>query len=203
MCTWFVSYTNLSDSMVSWHPFRNRQISDDTIEKLRGIFLSLDEDNSGTLSAPVAAGFRKWIQASFWAFLLDPVRTIQGGQLGNAQENGGKESRTGWMELGGACRISWRLCGFWVASGIYRDPHLGSCCLQRASPKTCPWPNLELGPTPLNGPILRRARLGVHEAFMGFLFWGIRCLSRVTRSWGFGLLAWGFAPLFGMGSHFA
>ncbi|CAJ1432886.1 unnamed protein product [Effrenium voratum] len=27
-----------------------RQISDDTIEKLRGIFLSLDEDNSGTLS---------------------------------------------------------------------------------------------------------------------------------------------------------
>ncbi|CAJ1406543.1 unnamed protein product [Effrenium voratum] len=127
-----------------------RQISDDTIEKLRGIFLSLDEDNSGTLSAPVAAGFRKWIQASFWAFLLDPVRTIQGGQLGNAQEFG-KESRNGWMELGGACRISWRLYGFWVASGIYRDPHLGSCCLQRASPKTCPWPNLELGPTPLNG----------------------------------------------------
>ena len=32
------------------------EISDDTIEKLREIFLSLDDDNSGTLSAGEAAG---------------------------------------------------------------------------------------------------------------------------------------------------
>ena len=31
------------------------KISDDTIEKLRGIFLSLDDDHSGTLSAKCSA----------------------------------------------------------------------------------------------------------------------------------------------------
>ena len=40
------------------------QISDDTIEKLRQIFLSLDDDNSGTLSARELSSFGKMNESS-------------------------------------------------------------------------------------------------------------------------------------------